>query len=298
MEYQAEIPKAKAFLFSIIEQRANEKALQWLEQQQAKLLNEPLPRHIYLAFSSAPRFFKKEALLLSPEEQLQEEQLRKGFQPAQWDLLQTARTYLLLHFPQQEQESWLEVLNKLFETADMHEQQTLYAALPLLPYPDALRKRAAEGIRTNITSVFDAVALNNPYPADFLDEEAWNQMLLKAVFMQRPLYRIYGADERANPQLAKMLLYFAQERWAAGRQPMPELWRFVGPFLKEEYLEDIKKLLREGTPLEKEAGLLACSQSVLPQAEQLLNEYPEIKEKTQSGELSWQSIGERFEQAQ
>lgn len=297
MEYQADIPQAKAFLFSIIEKQTNEKALNWLEQQQAKLEKEPISRHLYLAFTSAPRFFKKEELPLSAERQTEAMQLRKGFQPLHWDLLQTTRTYLLLLFPAHEQESWLETLKKLFETADMHEQQTLYAALPLLPFPEALRKQAAEGIRTNITSVFDAVALHNPYPADYLDEEAWNQMLLKAVFMQRPLYRIYRADERANPQLAKMLVYFARERWAAGRQPMPELWRFVGPFLKEEHLEDIQKLLAEGEPLEKEAALLACSQTPLPQAQQLLNEYPEIKEEIHSAKLSWQNIGERFEHA-
>lgn len=295
MEYQADILQAQAFLFSIIKKQANEKTLNWLEKQLLIIDKQHLPRDFYLAFSTAPRFCKKEALELSDKDRAVAKRLRKGFQPAHWDLLQAVRTLLLLLVAHDEQESWLEKLNKVFETADIHEQQTLYAALPLLPFPKMLRKIAAEGIRTNITPVFDAVALHNPYPADYLDEDAWNQMLLKAVFMQRPLYKIYGADERANPQLAKMLVDFAHERWAAGRQPVPELWRFVAPFLNEDYLQDIKKLLHEGEPVEREAGLLACSQSRLPEAEQLPDQYPRIKEKINSGEINWQNIGERFE---
>ena len=297
MKYQADLSQARAFLFRIIEEQADEKAFSWLKQQRLKLENEPLPRHFYLSFSTASRFFKKQLLLLNQQTQNEANQLRKGFQPATWDLLQTARTYLILLFPHEEENQWLASFQKFFETADMHEQQTLYAALPLLPYPKALTPRAAEGIRTNITSVFDAVALHNPYPADYLSEEAWNQMVLKAVFLQRPLYKIYGADERANPRLAQMLLYFAHERWAAGRKVMPELWRWVAPFLNEDYFQDVKKVVQEGEPLEKEGALLACSQSPLRQAKELLDQYPQIKEKIKLGEISWQHIGERSLQA-
>lgn len=298
MKYQADLSQAKAFLLWMIEGQANEKALDWLQQQKLRLEKEPFPRNFFLAFSAASRFFKKDPVLLDEKARREADQLRKGFQPQSWDLLQTTRTYFILLFPHELEDQWLGTFQKFFETADMHEQQTLYAALPLLPFPKALTPRAAEGIRTNITSVFDAVALHNPYPADYLEEDAWNQMVLKAVFLQRPLYKIYGADERANLRLAQMLVYFAHERWAAGRKVMPELWRWVAPFLNEEYLIDVKKVIREGELLEKEAALLACSQSKLPEAKELLDQYPEINEKINSGEISWQRIGERSEPGQ
>lgn len=294
MPHQVDILKATAFLKIIIQDRVNNKELNWINQQEQKLRDQFHLKSFYLAFSSAPRFINKAKLHLKHEELAHAKKLLKGFQPEKWNLLQTVRTYFLLMLPNEVTEDYESTLTKLFETADMDEQVTLYAALPLLPYPDILAKRAAEGIRTNITDVFDAIALHNPFPFDFLDQAAWNQMLLKAVFMQRPLYRIYGADERANHELARMLVDFAHERWAAKRPVSPELWRFVGPFLNNEYIEDIKKVV-VGEPLEMEAGLLACSSAKHLEAQQLLDQYPDVKKEIESGRLNWTIIGKKIE---
>ncbi|MDX1543706.1 MAG: EboA domain-containing protein [Christiangramia sp.] len=231
---------------------------------------------------------------LSEKELAEADALQKGFQPQYWNLLQGVRTYLLLLVPSMDPEEYKNIFNKLQETADLDEQVTLYSALPILPYPNAFIKQTAEGIRTNITHVFDAIALNNPFPAKYLDEPAWNQMVLKAVFMQRPLYRIYGADERVNPDLAGMLIDFAHERWAANRMVLPELWRFVGPFLSNNYLTDIEKVIN-GDALEKKAGLLACAHSNLPEAQRLLNQFPVIKKDIESGKLNWTEIGKKYQ---
>ena len=291
MTYQVDILKVTALLKIIIQVRVNHKELNWINQQEKKLQNHFQLRSLYLAFSSAPRFISKNTLFLTEEELSKADLLRKGFQPERWNLLQCVRTYLL---PVEDTESFGATLTKLFETADMEEQVTLYAALPLLPCPDILAKRAAEGIRTNITDVFDSIALHNPFPFDYLNEDAWNQMILKAVFMKRPLYRIYEPDERANPELARMLVDFAHERWAAKRPVSPELWRFVGPFLNEEYIADIKKVI-DGEPLEMEAGLLACASGKQPEAKQLLDKYPEVKKEIKSGRLNWTIIGKKIE---
>lgn len=294
MTYHLDILKVTTFLKKVIQERVNNKELNWISQQEQKLRDQFQLRALFLAYSSAPRFISKSKLQLTQEELVHAEKLRKGFQPEKWNLLQTVRTYFLLMLPKEVAEDYESNLTKLFETADMNEQVTLYDALPLLPYPDILAKRAAEGIRTNITDVFDAIALHNPFPYDYLNEEAWNQMILKAVFMQRPLYRIYGADERANPELAQMLVDFAHERWAAKRPVSPELWRFVGPFLNEEYMKDIMKII-DGGPLEMEAGLLACASGKQPEAQQLLNQYPDLKEEIESGRLNWTIIGKKIE---
>ncbi len=294
MNQQADIAEAQDFLYSVISKQADEKAVRWLKQQTEKLHGEAASRHLYMAFSTASRFFSKEPLQLSATSQTEAEQLRKGFQPAHWQVLQTARTYLLLHVPSENADQHLLILNKLFETADMLEQVALYAALPLLPNPEHLTARASEGLRTNITVVFDAIALHNPYPADYFKEEAWNQMVLKAVFMQRPLYQIYGAEARANEELARILVDFAHERWAAHRQVMPELWRFIAPFTQENYWKDIQKVIREGQPLEVEAALLACTQSNYPGVKEILNHYPDINRRIETGDLTWQDIGQRY----
>lgn len=291
---QIDFLQATSLLKVIIEENVNEKELEWVKRQEDKFRNAFELRSFYIAFSSASRYIRKIDLSIMEEVVTKADFVRKGFQPQSWNLLQCVRTYLLIMLPRENAEVYVANLNKLHESADVDEQVTLYSALPLLPYPERISQRATEGIRTNITTVFDAIALDNPYPADFLEEAAWNQMVLKAVFMERPLYRIYGAHERANPELAEMLIDFAHERWAAGRKVLPELWRFIGLFLSEATLTDIKKVIK-GDPLEQEAGLLACANSTLPEAQRLLDEYPAVKKDIESGLLNWTVIGEEYQ---
>lgn len=290
---QVNLAEAHAFLEGLLRPQVAPGALDWLSQQRQKIGDEEA-RKLFMAFSLASRYFDSTPLQLSAAQRAEAEKLRTGFMPQYWSQLQAARALLLLALAShQQEEPLMSALSRLAETADVAEQTALYAALPLLPYPQALRKRAAEGIRTNITVVFDAIALHNPYPADYLEEGPWNQMVLKAVFMGRPLYQILGAEDRTNPALAQMLLDFAHERWAAHRSVTPELWRFVGPYLQADSLIDIERVSREGAPLEQEAVLLACAGSTLPEAKQLLQQYPLIEQQIIAGEINWSSLGQR-----
>lgn len=285
----------KRFLERILENRAEEKSIIWLRQKAEQLESSSINSTFFLAFSQASRFFKKENPGLSKQEKEQAEQLVSGFDPGHWDLLQTARTYLLLHFPQ-EKERWFAAINQLFETGDMYEQQALYAALPLLPFQEELLPRAIEGCRTNMTLIFDAIALNNPFPAKHFPEANWNQLVLKSIFMQRPLYRIQKLDERRNPALAAIASDFAHERWAAGRPVMPELWRLVVPFINEKFVADLKKVLASHEQLEVEAGLLALYGCESEVAKQLLQGHNEEVMAIEYGEISWEKIGRDFQE--
>ncbi|MEX2568985.1 MAG: EboA domain-containing protein, partial [Cyclobacteriaceae bacterium] len=205
---------SKSLLKSILEKSASPEAMQWLGQQMDKIAQDKGGMKLYLAFGQASKHFSKDKLTLSDYEIQEADRLRKGFRIQCWNELQTARTLLLLSMASEEDTTWMGKMDKIVETGDLHEQEAVYAALPLLPFPEKLTKRAAEGLRTNITSIFDAIALDNPYPSEYLEEKAWNQLLLKAIFMQRPLYRIIGADQRANPELAKTLVDYVHERWS------------------------------------------------------------------------------------
>ena len=118
---------------------------------------------------------------------------------------------------------------QLCRTADVAEAIAFYRGLPLYPDPPLLEAQAAEGTRTNMRAVFEAVAHRSPYPKEQFAENRWNHMVLKALFVGSALHPIQGLDERANPALARMLCDYAHERWAAGRPVSPELWRCVGP---------------------------------------------------------------------
>lgn len=286
---------SKEYLLEVLGRGASQKSLDWLRSQVDKIKADATPSKFFLAFSQASRFFKKERLELSEDHKTKALTLIDGFEPAFWNELQAARTVLLLSYPQ-EKTKWLGVVNQLFETGDMHEQQALYAALPLMPYPEEMLTRAIDGCRTNMTLIFDAIALNNPFPAKYFPEANWNQLVLKSIFMQRPLYRIQKLDERRNATLADIASDFAHERWAAGRSVMPELWRLVVPYLNEEILADLKKVVKSEDQMEVEAGLLALYQCQSEVAKQLLQSRSEEVMAIEYGEITWEKLGAAFQE--
>lgn len=280
-----------SLLTQLLESPANQKGLDWLQKQIEKITTEGTPSKFFLAFSQASRYFNKEKLALSVDKIHLAEKLVSGFQPQFWDQLQTARTVLMLTYPQVKS-SWFATMNQLFETADMYEHQALYAALPLMPFQEELIPRAIDGLRTNISLVFDAIALNNPFPRKYFPEANWNQMVLKAIFMQRPLFRIQGLEEKRNLALAAIARDFAHERWAAGREVMPEIWRLISPFVNEEYLKDLKKVLATQDELQVKAALLALRESAYLPAEKL---YPDQLANLDIEAIAWESIGSEFQ---
>jgi hypothetical protein len=82
--------------------------------------------------------------------------------------------------------------------------------------------------------VYEAMAHRNPYPLEFFDEAAWNQMIVKAFFLDSSVWQIQGMDQRYNTDLSIMLIKLVQERWAAGRFIAPEIWRGAVPCANSE----------------------------------------------------------------
>lgn len=104
-----------------------------------------------------------------------------------------------------------------YEAGDASEQRSWLRGVSLLPSPAQYTALVIDACRTNILPVFEAVALGNPFPAEFLPDRNFNQMILKALFNGVPLARIHGLADRRNPELARMAGDYADERRAAGR---------------------------------------------------------------------------------
>lgn len=292
--FQTDVAKARKFLYQLVSDHAPENAVTWLDQQTEKIKNDDTNKTLYISFSACPRFVGKGALSFSEKDWQEAQSIREGFSLKDWTIDQAARVYFLLLIPTEDETHYLRTLEMLFNAADVKEQKALYSALPLLAYPEKLTKRTAEGIRTNMTVVFDAIALHNPYPTEYLDENAWNQMVLKAIFIDRPLFKIYNSDQRANAKLAQMLRDFAHERWAAGRQVTPELWRYVAPFADDNYLPDVENILKEGSLFVREAGVLVCQHCDSAKIKALLDQQPELKAKVTEENLNWDDLGKRY----
>jgi hypothetical protein len=176
----------------------------------------------------------------------------------------------------------------------MSEQVALYSALPVLAFPELWRGRCAEGIRSNIADVLKAIMCNNPYPSENLDEPAWNQLVMKAIFTEKPIEQIISLDERANQNLANILSDYAHERWAAHRAVHPLLWRCVGTFVNERIFPDIKRIAYSEHETEREAAVLACKQSTYPPAQELIENNTILQTIAKSG-MTWTDLAKKLE---
>jgi hypothetical protein len=142
--------------------------------------------------------------------------------------------------------------------------------------------------------VFDAVVLNNPYPSEYLDEAAWNQMVLKALFMDRPLYKIQGLDQRSNQQLSEMISNFAHERWAAGRPTSPEMWRPIGKYGPDNIYQDFERLIGMEDLHQQAAAILAVSALGSEEARSFLSSHSSVASKVNDNNITWDEIGIRW----
>ena len=205
-------------------------------------------------------------------------------------LLQVSRIYFLAEVLSQDIEYYTPKVANIIQVADTGELETFLKYLVFLPNPEAYKQTAVEALRTNIATIFDAISLNNPYPAEYFNDQQWNQMFLKAAFMERDLSQIVSIDKRANEDLARIISDYAHERWAAGRKIDPLFWRPVSKFLNEQLLGDMKTLLNSDDVIENLAGALCCYYSENEKVLALLNGKPELKHKIADGHTTWNTI--------
>ncbi|MFD2865864.1 EboA domain-containing protein [Mucilaginibacter antarcticus] len=270
----------QSILKVIIRANTTNTVMDWLDET----------RPLNTAFAVTPRKTGKSIITVTEEQVHQLDTLAPGFTVEGWSIDRLIRVYLLVGADSRDKEAYFGVVENLFLAAEMGELVSLYSALPVLPYPELWVKRCAEGIRSNIGDVLEAIMYHNPYPAKHLEQAAWNQLVLKAFFTDKDINKIIGIDERANQDLAHIISDYAHERWAAGRETNPKQWRLVGPFLDDQFFADIKKLFEDGKLVDRKAAALAISQSNYQPAKALLDKYPELIAAIQNNELSWDTL--------
>jgi hypothetical protein len=251
--------KSIEIIFKIIQENANEKELAWLDSKSTNIQLLPI------AFVATPRFLGKRII--------QSNTINiDGLNIQYWTLDRLVRVYLLILLENSAHENSITQIETLFDTAEINESIALLSALPLFNQPEKWLHRATDAVRSNIGDVFNSFAFGNPYSAKYFSELAWNQLVLKCIFNDKPIHLIQGIDRRANQALADMLSDFAHERWAAGRTVPAQVWRLVVNFMNERILNDMATLFLSNDIPNKIAATLVCSQSLA--GNDLLLKYP------------------------
>jgi len=214
-------------LFTEILRWANPTEVDWIATK-----SKGNAKELALAFVMTPRFISK-----TPIKRLTN--VIDGWVWQDYTLDKLVRIYLICLLSEKD---GTDQLNLLFDTAEINEAVALHSALAVIKNPTHFLLRATDAVRSNMGPVFESIAFENPYPSLYFSELAWNQMVLKCIFNDKAIHRIFGLETRTNQALANTLSDFAHERWSAGRRVPSQVWRLVPKFMHEDLYADIKKL--------------------------------------------------------
>jgi hypothetical protein len=182
--------------------------------------------------------------------------LDEGADPADvhaWTVDDAARTLLLVALGDGVEAE----LRDLYRFGDAAERRGLLRALPHLPVGDRVADIVDDAIRTNDTRLV-AAALG-PWATEHLDDAAYDQAVLKCVFIGVPIAPLDGLPARATAETARMLAAFVHERVAAGRDIPAEVWDVIDRNPPAEELAAIEAELGSEFPDRREAAARALA---------------------------------------
>jgi len=283
----AERKEFDSVIAAIIKRSVASEVFNWLEEKAILIREENGARHLNLAFAAITRKTGRQLIKIAEEEREITKKVHSGFSVDDWTTDRLSRLWLLMQTDASDKNNYCAKIENLFNGAEMHELAALYSSLFFFKYPEEWQQRCAEGIRSNIGIVLEAIMYNNPYPSKYLSDLAWNQLVLKAFFAEKNVNRIIGLDRRANKELALILVDYANERRAAHRLVNPQLWRLVTKFIDESNFKNIEEAFKSSDVKEKKAAALACFQSNYLPAKNLVESEPVLKSEIVENKLNW-----------
>ena len=274
-------------IYELLINNSDKKSIDWLNGKTAALEVSNSARDLFMTYSLLSSKFEK---TLDLSYNMDSNETIAYLKSHGAHMLQIARIYLLTKVLEVSPLFYIKEVAKIIEVADTTELETFLRYLIVLPASESFKNAAVEALRTNISIVFDAITLNNPYPALYFNDQQWNQMYLKAAFMERDLSMIQSVDERANADLTRIISDYAHERWAASRKIDPMFWRPVSKFMDDTLRADMQRLLTSEDPIENKAGALCCYYSDDKEALGLLEKKQELKRQVAVGEIAWNTL--------
>jgi len=273
-----------------ISERTDGRGVAWFRGAIKDVANASNDRPLGVAIGLAPRRLGKADLSLPMTDLVRAETLRPGLDLSDWSIDQLARVALMATSHRGNDSTFAAQFDSFCMTAEINELIALYRGLPVYPNPMLIEPRAREAVRSGMKPVFEAVAHRNPYPRESFAEDAWNQMVVKALFIGSTLWPIQGLDERANPRLARMLVGLAQERWAAQRPVSGELWRCVAPHADSEGVAALTHGWNAGNDKERLAVAFALRRAPHLHADLPMDEVANLQTRLDSERIEWRDF--------
>jgi hypothetical protein len=238
--------KTAVHIESMLLARLPAPATDWYDKARSEIAGGLAHARFCALISQASRHAPRGALAPNAGALTRAAELLEGWNPERWSVLDTLRASLLLAREDLAEQGAVEALEEAFRYAEVGELVALYRSLAHLPAPQRFAWRAGEGARSSMRVVFEAACCDTPFPYRWFDDLAWRQAVIKALFVEAPLWRVWNLDRRLDAELARMALDLADERRSAGRPVNPELWMCLGTHAGARGLAALERELAHG----------------------------------------------------
>ena len=221
---ELDLPASIAALDARLAPRLSEAASTWLSIARTEVGRDEsaLARHFPIAARKVGH-----AMLLEPPSAETVRLFSRGPVLNPWRVDEAARVLLLLEDARREPAGAPARANDLYFVSDGRERIALLRGLALLPESDAALPAVRDALRANAADLFAAAICENGYTSRHLSDDLFNQAVLKCAFVGLRLERIERVEERATPELARMLFAYVTEREHAGRSVGADLWPVI-----------------------------------------------------------------------
>jgi len=183
--------------------------------------------------------------------------------PGIWTIAEAARVLLLqTHLDTIENnDGRYNAIWQAYRLGDENEKMAYIKGLSLLDPGGELLDIALHTGRTNNVFLFSAIALHNVYPARYYDDNAFEQLVLKTLFLDLSASHIDALQQRLHPGLSSRCMDLVRERLAADRQPPVSIWLGIDVrHLDDESQAQYLKYLSDPAKEHRYYSLLALKQ--------------------------------------
>ncbi len=151
-----------------------------------------------------------------------------------WSSADAVRVLLLVETIASRMFSADELFQLCYRYSDGGERASLLKGLALMDLTVNSTDYIIDVARTNSLALYSALIYKNPWPVVNFPLPAFNQVVLKSLFMGINIINVEGLRGTRNPELGRMAADYAQERLDAGREIPESLWLAVDVSMMSE----------------------------------------------------------------
>ena len=146
---------------------------------------------------------------------------------------------------------------EFFKLSDEREKQAIILSLSLVDAKGDYKPYVVDSCRTNNLMLFSSIALHNPYAGHFFNEQEFNQLVIKSLFLDLNIAHIIFLKQRSNAELSRICEDYVVERIHANREIPATIWLALAPYAAQQGIDLLLKFITSDDTLQQKYCALA-----------------------------------------